>query len=130
MKQPIKLVGFGVLTWLVPFIVSLFFYTAEGDLAVDKFLFKSIMIVLAGAVGAILLLRVFRGVHTDFVQAGITIGFTWLAINLVLDAIVLIGLLGTGVQEYIYEIGLRYLLIPIMSIAIGKGIAQSQTAAG
>jgi len=37
---------YGFLAWLIPFVASLFFYTREGELTIDIFLFKSIMIVV------------------------------------------------------------------------------------
>lgn len=128
MKQPIKLIGFGLLTWLVPFIVAIFFYTADGELAIDKFLFKSIMLVVAGIFNTTLLVLMFRTVTDEYIRTGIIIGLTWLAINIGLDLIVLVGMLDTNLATYFREIGLGYLIIPIISIAMGKAIAQSQTA--
>lgn len=128
MKQPIKLIGFGSLTWLVPFIVAIFFYTADGELAIDKFLFKSIMLVVAGIFNTTLLVLMFRTVTDEYIRTGIIIGLTWLAINIGLDLIVLVGMLDTNLATYFREIGLGYLIIPIISIAMGKAIAQSQTA--
>lgn len=128
MKQPIKLIGFGSLTWLVPFIVAIFFYTADGELAIDKFLFKSLMLVVAGIFNTTLLVLMFRTVTDEYIRTGIIIGLTWLAINIGLDLIVLVGMLDTNLATYFREIGLGYLIIPIISIAMGKAIAQSQTA--
>lgn len=128
MKQPIKLIGFGLLTWLVPFIVAIFFYTADGELAIDKFLFKSLMLVVAGIFNTTLLVLMFRTVTDEYIRTGIIIGLTWLAINIGLDLIVLVGMLDTNLATYFREIGLGYLIIPIISIAMGKAIAQSQTA--
>ena len=47
------------------------------------------------------------------------IGMYWFALNLVLDWIVLLPMSGQTIGEHFQDIGLRYLLIPMIAVAIG-----------
>jgi hypothetical protein len=119
MKKYVKMFGFGILTWLVPFVISMAFYTRDGQLAIDIFLFKSIMIVIGSATGAILLVLYLRSIQRNMLMEGIVIGLVWFAINIGLDVLVLVPMSKMSMTTYWIQIGLRYLTIPIMSSALG-----------
>ncbi len=125
MNKYIKIVLFGFLAWLIPFIASIFFFAPGGGLLVDVFLFKSIMIVVGSIVGALLLVLYFSKISKEFLREGIVVGVAWFAINIILDLIVLLPLLQIDVGNYSAQIGIRYLVIPVMSIAMGYAIAQN-----
>ena len=55
---------------------------------------------------------------------GIRIGLVWLLLNLALDLIVLVGLFKSDLGEYLIGVGLRYLVIPILTIGIGSILDQ------
>lgn len=120
MKKYIKAGVFGVLTWVIPFVLSMFFYTREGQLTIDIFLFKTIMIVVGAANGAFWLVLYFKKIEQNFLVEGTTIGCVWFVINVILDLLVLVPLSKMSIGTYFIQIGLRYLIIPIMSIAIGS----------
>lgn len=115
---------FGLLTWAVPFFAAFAFYTPEGELVADIFLFKTVMILLGALVGAWLLVLSFRRV-TPSRASGLTLGFFWAAINWALDLIVMVALMGIDPGTWLIGIGLRYLMIPIMAAGMGAvGAAQ------
>ena len=119
MNRLIKIILFGFLAWLVPFAVSLLFYSPEGKLATDIFFFKTIMILVGSITAAVLLVKYFKGVKKHFVTEALIIGLAWFAISIILDLIILLPMSGMSVDSYFTQIGLRYLSIPIMSLAIG-----------
>lgn len=119
MKKLLKVGLLGFLTWLIPFVVSCFFYSRDGVPLFDIFLIKTIMIVLFSILGALLLIRYFKGITGDYLKEGIIVGVAWLMINWILDFVVLIPIARMGVVTYFTQIGLRYLMIPTMSIAMG-----------
>ena len=41
----------GILIWLVPFVISMFFFDRSGQLTISEDLFKSIMIVVSSLIG-------------------------------------------------------------------------------
>lgn len=119
MKKAIKIILYGFLTWLIPFLISFFFYNKDAQLVIDIFLFKSIMIVLATAVGLLFLILYFRKITGNYLHEGIMVGLVWFAINILLDIVILIPMSKMNISEYFAQIGLRYLIIPMMSIAMG-----------
>lgn len=108
----------GVLTWLVPFAASFAFVDSSGHWLIPQPLFKSIMVVVFGGFGTALLVIAFRRVRPTW-RSALLLGCYWLAINLFLDLVVLVPLIGEPVRDYVYDIGFRYLLIPIIATAIG-----------
>lgn len=117
----------GLASWLIPFALSFFFFDRTGQLLIPQPLFKSIMVVAGGISGVALLAAAFRRTEVT-PAAGFALGCYWLAINLALDLAVLVALMKMPPTHYLYDIGLRYLLIPI--IATGMGIVAARAAAG
>lgn len=109
----------GFLSWLIPFAVAFFCYTPDGTLTMEYSTFKSIMTVSGTVSGSFLLYLFFKAVKNDFVSAGVIVGFSWLAINIILDSIVLIPMMKVSFPAYLSSVGLSYLSIPAISIAIG-----------
>lgn len=125
LKKTGRLLLYGALTWLIPLIVAIPFYSPGGGLLVDVFLFKSVMIVVGGIAGALLLVLWFGGVRSEYLREGVTVGVVWLVMNWALDLLVLVPASGMDVAAYFGQIGLRYLLIPTMAIAIGSSTGRA-----
>lgn len=123
MKKILKIIGFGISTWAAPFILSCFLYSREGEPLIDIFLIKTIMIVLFSILGVVLLVIYFKGIKKSYFKEGIIIGFVWLAINWALDLAILIPMSDMGIDIYFTRIGLRYLIIPTISMAMGYMVA-------
>lgn len=118
-KHIIRTSFFGLLSWLIPFVISIFFYDRQGHLSIDETFFKSIMVVVGSGVGVALLVKYFSSLEKTFLKHAVWVGLSWLIINLVLDSLILIPLLKVDFGSYLMQIGLRYLTIPITSIGIG-----------
>lgn len=108
----------GFASWLVPFIVSFLFVDRAGQFLIPRELFKSLMVVLFGGLGTALLVAAFQRIRLS-IRSGAVLGSYWLAINLAMDILILVPLLKIPVSTYFFDIGLRYLLIPIIAIALG-----------
>jgi hypothetical protein len=120
MAKIFKIIWFGFLTWLIPFIVSFFFIDKTGNYLIPGTFFKSIMIVTGGLVGTFLLVKYFIKIKGGYLKEGIIVGLSWLAINLCIDLIFVgNGFFKMSFLSYFTDIGLRYLIIPIYSIGIG-----------
>ncbi|VVB50874.1 Uncharacterised protein [uncultured archaeon] len=122
MNKYVRNVLYGFLAWLIPFVASFFFYTREGKLTIDIFLFKSIMIVVGSFSAAILLIYYFKNINVDYLKEGIIVGLVWFGISIVLDVLILIPMSGMPIMDYFMQIGLRYLAIPAMSVAVGTAL--------
>ena len=126
MKKYLKITAYGFLAWLVPFLSAFFFYTREGKLNIDIFLFKTIMIIVGSITGAILLVYYFKKVGEKYLQEGIVIGVIWFCLNILLDMAILLPMSKMPIPDYFTQIGLRYLVMPAMSIAVGAALANKK----
>lgn len=129
MKSIKKTLLYGFLVWLVPFIVAIPLYSRDGQPLIDIFLLKSIMIVVGSIMGAIFLILYFKKVTKNYLREGLLVGIIWLAINWILDFIVLVPMAKMDIGTYFAQIGLRYLTIPIFSITIGILLNSKKTKA-
>ncbi len=108
----------GFLSWALPLVASFAFVDRNGQWLIPYPLFKSIMVVVFGGLGTAFLALAFRQIAPTW-RSGLALGLYWLAINLILDLAVLLPLTGMDVGAYFSDIGLRYLLIPIIATAMG-----------
>jgi hypothetical protein len=103
----------GCLIWLVPFLVSFGFYTPSGELTSSYALFKSAMVLtLTWTTLAVNLVRPPRALPPWMVAAA------YLLINVALDALVLVPLMGLTAAAYVEQIGLVYLIIPSLTVVL------------
>ena len=120
----IRTIIYGFLVWLIPFISAFFLYSPEGKLSIDIFLFKSIMLIIGVTTGTILLINYFQRINKFYLRNAIILGLIWLLISLGLDILILVPMAKMTLTEYFYQIGLRYLLIPIYAIGMAILIKQ------
>jgi uncharacterized membrane protein YpjA len=118
-KIIIKNVLLGILSWLIPFAISFLFYKPGGELVVSYATFKSTIMVVGVISGCYLLFRYFKFVDSDYILNGVIVGLSWFAINIILDALILIPIMKTSFADYFMSIGLSYISIPTISTAMG-----------
>jgi hypothetical protein len=122
MDRNMKIIVSGLIVWLVPFLISVLLYP-QGQPIYDLQTIKSVFIVIGGLVGALLALWYLRDVKKDFAREGAILGIAWFIINSALDILVLVGILkGMDLATWAGQIGIRYLLMPIMTIAMGSAM--------
>jgi hypothetical protein len=113
-KATTKTIGYGFASWAIPFVVSLTFFERGGQPRLPIELVKSIMIVIGAGSGGVLLLLLFRQIRPSLFR-GTVIGSLWFVVNIVLDLVILVPMTKMSLGQYFSEIGIRYLLIPIMA---------------
>ena len=126
MKKYIRIIWYGLLAWLIPFVASFLFYSRKGELTIDIFLFKSIMIVVGSISAGILLIYYFKKVNIGYLKEGFIVGLIWLSINILLDLLVLIPMSGMSIANYFMQIGIRYIVIPVMSLMVGTVLSNKK----
>jgi len=77
------------------------------------------MIVVGSFNGCYFLYLYFNQVQSHFVLQGFIVGLTWLAINIILDALILLPMMKVSFADYFMSIGMQYFIIPAMSITMG-----------
>lgn len=106
---------FGFLVWLIPFIVGFLTFPIRES---DRPLFESIMAVTLVLSTVVFALRYFR--RTNKASDGLTVGLVWLAISVVLDLVLLVGMFKIPVVDYMKDIALTYLLVPTITAGFGQ----------
>jgi hypothetical protein len=118
-RKIIRIILLGILIWIIPFITGFAFYDRSGNLTINYDLFKSIMIVVSSVVSSYAILRHYKSITENFIREGYITGLGWLAINLLLDLIILVPMAKMQMKDYFAAIGVRYLQIPVICIMIG-----------
>ncbi len=125
MNKNLKIILFGVLVWLVPFAVSFVVFPLRASMYP---LFESIMSVIIAISVVVFSYFYLRGLNANFAKEGIIIGIAWFIINIIIDLIMFMPAspMHMAFNDYIMSIGLKYLIIPSVTIGIGY-MAQNKT---
>lgn len=110
MKNIKMVLVYGFLMWLIPFLVSFLIFSVHQN---NRALFETIMTVM-GVGLTVWFSKRLGGVN-------LVTGLVWMAMSLVLDSFVFIwGPLKMDVWVYIGDIGLSYLVFPIITMGMKK----------
>jgi len=120
MKTYLKIVLFGFLIWLIPFIVGFAFYDQTGNLTVDQNFFKSVMSAILAIVTAFFCIKHLKTITSGYKSEAIKIGLIWFVTNLILDLIVLVPMSKMKIGDYFLQIGIAY--IAILAITFMSGV--------
>ncbi|EPG75115.1 hypothetical protein LEP1GSC058_0134 [Leptospira fainei serovar Hurstbridge str. BUT 6] len=122
----IRVLLFGFLVWLIPFVIAFGFYSPDGKLQTDIFLFKTVMILVGNATGCYFLFLISKRVTLPALKPFLIIGVIWLLENLGLDMLILVPMSKMNLHDYFIQIGLRYFVILFVSTAVGAAIDASK----
>lgn len=125
MNKYLKIFLFGFLMWLIPFVVSVIIFPIHGS---NRPLFESIMPVVGTSGTVVFAILYFKTINADFVREGVVIGVAWLVINLAIDLplFLLESPMKMSLPDYMADIGITYLLIPVITIGMGWALKQKQ----
>ena len=113
-----KAVFFGFLIWLIAFVAAFALFPVRNQ---ARPLFESIMPVVLAMTTVFFAERYFRGVHHRFAREGLLLGVLWLVVNVLIDLPLMLtpSPMQMTLPEYVGDIGLTYLLIPVVTTGIG-----------
>jgi hypothetical protein len=107
----------GFISWLIPFIIAILIYPIHE---LNRPLFESIMPVTISATIIALMYIYFRKIEKNYLKEGMILGIIWLVINIIIDLLMFsTGPMAMPLLDYIADIGVTYLMIPIMTIGLG-----------
>ena len=111
-----KAIQLGLLIWLVPFVVAVLVFPLKTSW---RSLFESIMPVTVSAVATASAAFYFRGVQVSSLREGLAVGLVWMAISVAIDLpLMLSPPIRMPLLEYAADIGLTYLMIPVITLGI------------
>jgi len=112
-----KVLLYGFLIWAVPFAVAFLIF---GIRETNRPLFESIMPVTVTLSVVFFANCYFKKLKTDYLNEGIKLGVAWLTISLLIDFLMFMqGPMKMAFGEYMADIGITYLIIPIITIGFG-----------
>lgn len=118
-----KALIFGVLIWVTAFAVAFAIFPVRES---SRPLFESIMPVVLAATTVFFAYRYFKGVQSGFAREGLLLGLVWFATNVLIDLPLMLAPspMQMTLGDYVGDIGLTYVLIPIITTGIGLVRAQ------
>jgi ethanolamine transporter EutH len=118
----VRLVVYGLLEWAIPFAVAFAMAPARDNW---RSLFESVMAVTLAVTTTIAALSLLCRNNQQYVATGITAGIVWMVMSIVIDLpLMLSEPIAMPLQEYSADIGLTYLMIPVITIGIGVAMAR------
>ena len=123
MKRVARECGFAVAAWLVPFLMSVCVFQLRAD---HRPLFEMVMALTLTANTACLGLAYLRRVTARLLLLGARVGLTWMFANWAFDLIMFSsGPMRMPFGQYLTEIAGAYLVIPVITIALGAAAART-----
>jgi hypothetical protein len=115
----------GSISWLIPFVIAILIYPIHES---NRPLFESIMPVTISATLVTLMYFYFRKVEKNYFKEGLILGIIWLLINIGIDLFMFsTGPMAMPLLDYMSDIGVTYLMIPIITIGFGHIIDKMKT---
>ena len=112
---------FGFLVWLIPFGVALVAFPLKESW---RSLFESIMPVTLALVVVPCAVIYLRRVRSGLVKEGILLGVLWFAMSVTIDLPLMLNPpMNYTLLEYAADIGLTYVMMPIITIGIAAAMA-------
>lgn len=118
MNKYLKIVLYGFLVWLVPFIVSFFIYPLKTS---GSPLFESIMPLIITIIVVALAYLYLKATEKNFIIEGIMIGSAWFIISIAIDLVLFLppSPMQMNITNYMMDIGVTYIMIPVITIGMG-----------
>lgn len=108
---------YGVLLWVIGFAVA---FLAFGIRQNNRPLFESIMPVGLSLGTVFFSYQYFKRFKKNYFRESVKLGVSWLAISLLLDSLMFFdGPMKMSLSEYVSDIGVTYLMIPIITAGFG-----------
>ena len=106
----------GILVWLIPFVVAVLAFPLKTNW---RSLFESIMPLTLAIVVVSCAGLYFRRYPAQHLREGLVLGLVWLAISIAIDLpLMLSPPINYTLTEYAADIGLTYLMIPVITVGI------------
>lgn len=118
MKSWKKVLLYGVGVWFVPFLVSFIIFPLRAS---NYALFESIMVIIISASTVLFGVHYLKGLKEGAFRESMILGIVWLLISLGIDAplFLLGGPMFMPISQYVQQIGLKYVSIPIITSGFG-----------
>ncbi|MDX1684897.1 MAG: hypothetical protein R3275_06640 [Saprospiraceae bacterium] len=113
-----KVLFYGFLSWLFPFIAGFFLYSLHES---NRVFFETLMPLVIAATGVVLGVLYLKGSPNPGAEA-FKVGLIWMVISIVIDLFLFLpeSPMHLSFMEYIKDIGLTYMIYPIVLLGLGR----------
>jgi hypothetical protein len=120
-----RISGYGFLIWAIPFIVAIFIFPLrEGE----RPLFESIMPVSVALAAVVCTLLYNKKIETGYLRKDVEFGLWSLVICIGIDLLMFMqGPMKMALIDYLKDIGVTYLMIPVITYGIGKAAEENKS---
>jgi hypothetical protein len=109
--------------WVVPFVVAIGIFPLREN---ERPLFESIMPIAVVGAAAIFAIRYARS-EPSFARIGLPLGIVFLAVSVVIDLLLFSwGPMKMGFVDYLKDIGVTYLVMPIVTYGMSRVAPQQR----
>ena len=114
---------YGVILWLIPFIVGFSAFPLKSFFSP---FFETVMGITVTVCAVVFAMLYFRKLRGDYLKHGIIVGLIWFAMSVLIDLPLFIfgGPMQMSFANYMMDIGLTYLIYPIVMIGFGYLLAR------
>lgn len=116
MKAWLRRVGYGAGLWAILYALSIPLLSLNAS---DPIAFKATMAFLGSFIGACAAGAYFLSVERDFLKESLITALVWMIVNWLLDYVALLPFTGESLPQYFMHIGIEYIGMFGMLIAIG-----------
>lgn len=115
---------YGFLVWLIPFLAAVFIFPIHTS---NRPLFESVMTIVLCGTTFFFAKRYYRQIERYYVAEGVRLGIMWIITSLVIDfPFFITGPFKMTPIQYISDIGIAYLIFPIITIGLGQVISSKK----
>jgi len=115
-KKMLRRIVFGAGLWAILYAAAIPLLPLAAS---DEMAFKAVMAMLGSLIGAGFSGYYFLSVEGDYLREAIYTAITWMVVNWLLDIVALLPFTHQTLPQYFMEIGIEYLGMPGVLIAIG-----------
>ncbi|MCG6858947.1 MAG: hypothetical protein LJE67_12870 [Salaquimonas sp.] len=124
----LRIIGYGILVWLIPFFVAFAAFALRDS---NRALFESIMAVTVAAVATLFSFDYLRRLGVNQFGAGVLAGLIWMVISIAIELpLMLPAPIALPLADYLGDIALTFVMIPIIAAGIGAAFARAGTPGG
>jgi hypothetical protein len=121
MNHKKRAILYGLAIWAFTLFVALLIFPLRDS---ERRLFESIMPVALASATVAAALRYFRTGVPGGALAGFRVGLIWLALSLAIDLVVFSrGPMAMSLADYVKDVGVTYLMIPVIASGFGHSFA-------
>jgi hypothetical protein len=121
-----RALGLGILMWLLPFIVAFLVFPFRTSW---RALFESVMALTVSVVAVWLGLAYLRRLPSVGLKDGTFVGLAWWVMCVAIDLPMFsAGPMEMSLAEYMADIGLTYVMIPVITTGLGLAYQRARSA--